>query len=304
MSTSNHAPTARRIPLTIIDSTRPVAQEANEHQRDDKGGGPRTLGQPAPCYLFVGDTPISEAEIAREMQHHRAITPEHSRAAAARALVVRELLRREVQRLGLGSATPSGSHETDEEASIRVLLEHEIDSRVPSEADCRRYYEQNRERFHAPDRIRVRHILLAAAADDVAGRIRANAEGERLVGELKAVPMLFADLALRNSDCPSKTQGGELGWLQRGQTTPEFDRQIFRLREGLAAFPVESRWGYHVVSVDALAPGQALSFEEVHGQISDYLELQVHQRELQQYLLGLQAHYEVRGLDEIEALAA
>ncbi|KZC43901.1 UNVERIFIED_ORG: rotamase, partial [Rhodanobacter sp. FW104-R5] len=245
MTRSN--PDVRRIPLTIIDSAKPVLEEAHDHRHDAKGEGPRTLGQPAPCYLFVGDTPISETAIAQEMQHHRALTPEHSRAGAARALVVRELLRREVRRLGLDGQVAADSHETLEEASIRVLLEREIEDRVPSEDDCRRYYLQNRERFRAPDRIRVRHILLGAAADDVHGRIRASASGERLVGELKANPVLFADFAMRHSDCPSKEQGGDLGWLQRGQTTPEFDRQIFRLREGLAAFPVESRWGYHVV---------------------------------------------------------
>lgn len=291
---------ARIIPLTIIDSIKPIAQDAHEHHHDDKGEGSRTLGQPAPCYLFVGNTPISEAEIAQEMQHHRALTPEQSRAGAARALVVRELLRQEVQRLGLaGQIQPSGP-ETEEEASIRVLLEREIEDRVPSEDDCRRYYAQNRERFRAPDRIRVRHILLGAPADDVTGRIQANSQGERLIGELKAAPVLFADFAMRYSDCPSKEQGGELGWLQRGQTTPEFDRQIFRLRAGIAAFPVESRWGYHVVSVDELQPGEALQFDEVHTQISDYLELQVRQRELQHYLLGLQERYEVCGLAEIE----
>lgn len=296
-------PDVRRIPLTIIGSAKSVTQEAHEHQNDAKGEGPRTLGQPAPCYLFVGDTSISEAQIAQEMQYHRAITPERSRADAARALVVRELLRLEVLRLGLVDEVQVIGQETQEEASIRLLLEREIEDRVPSEDDCRRYYAQNQERFRAPDRVRARHILLGAPADDVTGRICASAEGERLIGELKSNPVLFADFALRYSDCPSKEQGGELGWLQRGQTTPEFDRQIFRLHLGIPAFPVESRWGYHVVSIDEIQPGEALDFEKVRVQISDYLELQVRQRELQHYLLELKQHYDVRGLDEIEALA-
>ena len=296
-------PGMRRIPLTVIGSAKPMTQEAREHEHDAAGEGPRSLGQAAPCYLFVADTPISEAQIAQEMQHHRAITPERSRADAARALVVRELLRLEVLRLGLADAVRPLGQETPEEASIRLLLERETEDRLPSEDDCRRYYAQNRERFRAPDRIRVRHILLAAATDDVAGRIRARAEGERLIGELKHNPVLFADFAMRHSDCPSKEQGGALGWLQRGQTTPEFDRQIFRLREGLAAFPVESRWGYHVVAIDEIQAGEALEFEQVRVRISDYLELQVRQRELQHYLHELKQRHEVRGLDEIEALA-
>ncbi len=292
------------LPITIIDSNKPVAQEANDHHHDQSGEGPRSLGQPAPCLLFVGDTAISEADIAREMQFHRALKPEQSRAEAARALVVRELLRQEIEHQGIAANSSPQGNETAEEASIRTLLEREIEDRVPDEDDCRRYYEQNRASFRSPDRIRLRHILLATPADDVAGRLAARSHGEKLIAEIKANPAAFTDLAMRCSHCPSKDQGGELGWLERGQTTPEFDRQVFRLREGLAGFPVESRWGYHVVMVDELAPGEAITFEQAHGQISDYLELQVRQREVQHYLLMLQERYPVKGLDAIEALAA
>ena len=294
----------RELPITVIDSGKSVTEEAHAHHHDHADEGPRSLGQAAPTYLFVGGVAISEADIAREMQFHRAMTPEHSRADAARALVVRELLRQEAARLGLQDAVQPIGGEAVEEACIRVLLEQEIEDRVPSEEDCRRYYAQNPERFRAPDRIRVRHILLGAAADDVSGRFAAREQAEKLIAELKAQPHLFADFAMRHSDCPSKGEGGDLGWLERGQATPEFDRQVFRLRSGLAAFPVESRWGYHVVSVDAIESGEELAFDQVHQRISDYLELQVRQRELQQYLQGLQERYEVRGLDAIEAEAA
>ena len=289
------------LPITVIDSNAPVPAEAHAHHHEAGEQGPRSLGQPAPCRLFVDETAISEADIAREMQHHRAMRPEQSRAEAARALVVRELLRLEVQRLGLHAA--QGGRVSDEEVLIQQLIEEAIEDRVPTDEDCQRYFEQNPERFRSPDRVRLRHILLAAPADDVAGRLEARNEGERLVAELKEAPHLFADFALRHSRCPSSSDGGDLGWLQRGQTTPEFDRQVFRLREGLAGFPVESRWGYHVVCIDAREDGQPQAFEAVLPQIRDYLELQVRQREVQAYLLQLQERYPVRGLDEIEAEA-
>ncbi|MBT2767385.1 peptidylprolyl isomerase [Stenotrophomonas sp. ISL-67] len=291
----------RILPITVIDSAQPVPAEAGHHHA--QGEGPRSLGQPAPCRLHVADTPISEADIAREMLFHRAIRPEQSRADAARALVVRELLRLEAVRLGLAADAPADSAIIDEEALIEALIVGQIDSRSPDEDACRRYYDQNPERFRSPDRIRIRHILLAAPADDVAGRLKARTQGEALITDLRQQPHLFADFALRHSQCPSRDQGGELGWLQRGQTTPEFDRQVFRLREGLAGFPVESRWGHHVVSIDALESGQPRTFEEVHEQIRDYLELQVRQRDLQAYLLSLRERYPVRGLEEIEAQA-
>lgn len=279
-----------------------MASNVHRHVQDAEDA-PRTLGQPPPCLLFVGDTAISEAEIAREMQHHRTAKPEASRAAAARALVVHELLRREIERLGLAEELAAGGQESPEEAGIRLLLEREIVDRTPTEDDCRRYYEQNRDRFRSPDRARVRHILLAAPADDVQGRWQARHDAEAMIAQLQDHPEVFADFALRRSDCPSKSEAGELGWLQPGETTPEFDRQIFRLPVGLAAFPVESRWGYHIVCVDEIARGMPLAFDAVRERIADYLELQLRQRELQHYLLTLQERYDVRGLAEIEALA-
>lgn len=292
----------RRLPLTVIDSQQPVAEEAHAHH-DDADAGPRTLGAPAPCLLFVGDTPISEADIAQEMQFHRAMRPQVSRAAAARALVVRELLRRECERLRLAAQVPADGRESAEEATIRLLLEGEVEQRVPDEQACARYYAQNAERFRSPDRVKARHVLFAAPADDVGGRHEARRRGEGLIAELQQRPELFADFAMRHSDCPSREQGGELGWLQRGQTTPEFDRQLFRLRQGLAGFPVESRWGYHVVVVDDIEPGLPQTFEQVHRRIADYLELQSRQRDLQRYLQLLQERYGVSGLDAIEAEA-
>lgn len=288
----------RRLPIQIVDST-PARNSDSRPEHAGEGG--RQLGVPSPCLLFVGETAISEADIAREMQFHRAMRPEQSRADAARALVVRELLKREVHRLGLEQQVTPAEGEVAEEASIRVLLEHVIPDRKPSEADCLRYFEKNRDRFRSPDRIRLRHILLAAPADDVNARLEARRKGEKMIAELRQNPVLFADFALRFSQCPSKEEGGDMGWLQRGQTTPEFDRKIFRLGEGLAESPLESRWGYHVVHVDAIEPGDALEFDQIRAQISDYLELQVRQQEVQHYLKSLCEKYEVRGLEEIEA---
>lgn len=278
----------------------------HDHRHADAHGdgpGSRSLGQPAPCLLFVGDEPISEADIAREMQFHRAMRPEQSRADAARALVVRALLRLEADRAGLASANTQVGREGAEEAAIRTLVEREVESRVPGEDDCRRYFEQNPERFRAPMRMRIRHILLPAPADDPDARLQARRLADELIAGLQAAPVLFDDFALRHSACPSKDAGGDMGWLQRGQATPEFDRQVFRLREGLAGFPVESRWGCHVVRIDGIAGGEPLPFDEVRGRIADYLELQLRQQALQLYLQQLEHRYGVRGLDAIEALA-
>ncbi len=286
---------------TVVDV--PQREPGEERGTTAVAARAHIVSQPAPANLSVGETAITETDIAPEMQYHPAPTPQESRAAAARALVVRELLRREVERLGLATLAHPIGRESAEEACIRMLLEREVADRMPGEEDCRRYHERNRDRFRSPDRIRVSHILLAAPRDDVDGRLGARREAERLIGGLRVNLDLFAEFAVRHSRCPSKDQGGCLGWLQRGQTTPEFDRQVFRLGQGLAASPIESRWGYHVVNIEEHQPGEALGFEAVRQRIFDYLELQARQFELQQYLRGLQQRYGVRGWEAIDAQA-
>ena len=280
---------SRSIPIQMAEGA--LSQAALEAEPTNAMAGA------APVLVRVADVDISEAEIAREMQHHPDTDPHASRKAAAQALAVRILLHKEAERLGIPAHAVPVDSETQEEAAIRVLLERELPVPETDEAACRRYYENNRALMHAPDRVLVRHILLAVAPDDVAGRLNARARAEQLIGELQEHPERFTELAMRFSECPSKDQGGELGWVSRGQTTPEFERQLFMLREGLAGLSVESRWGHHVVDVQQHERGQPLAFEACAGRIARYLELQSRQNAIHNYLQVLSAHYGVHGVD-------
>lgn len=296
---------SRDIPIVMDPGALSEAarSQAATHAHDHADVDIHPLPGPAPAYLRVADTQISEADIAREMQNHRAPSPQQSRIEAARALVVRELLRCEAERLGIPALAEPVDDETAEEACIRVLIEREVITPEPTQAACRQYYDSNRERLRHPDRLRVRHILLAAAPNDSRARERARKLGEELIAELREHPERFTEFAMRHSACPSRDDGGELGWVERGQTTPEFDRQLFMLRVGLAGLTVESRYGHHVVLVDEIERGAALGFDEAAGKIAAYLEAQVKQNALHQYLQILREHHRVIGLDEMEAAA-
>lgn len=298
---------ARDIPIVMdpgaLSEAARAQATAETHAHDHADAATRPLPGPAPVTLRVAGTGISEADIAREMQYHRAASPQQSRVEAARALVVRELLRCEAERLGLPAEVAPVDDETAEEACIRMLIEREVATPEPGEAACRRYYERNRDRLRHPDRLRVRHILLAAAPNDSGARTRACQLGEELIADLREHPERFTEFAMRHSACPSRDEGGELGWIERGQTTPEFDRQLFMLRPGLAGLTIESRYGHHVVSVDEIARGAAMGFDEAAGKIAAYLETQVKQNALHQYLQILRERHPVIGLDELEAAA-
>lgn len=291
---------SRGMPLTIIDSDRGMAEEAQRHDQDEANEGPRSLGRSAPCFLHVGEVPIDEGRIAQEMQHHPDADPKHSRRAAAEALVVRELLRLECERLGLDSAAEAVAGETAEEAAIRLLIDQEIPVPPYDPQAARRWFEQNTAQLREPDRIRLRHILLAAPADDIDERLKARTQGESLIAELQQYPERFSDFAMRHSVCPSRDQGGDLGWIEHGSTTPEFERQVFMLPKGLARLTVETRYGHHVVHVDEIARGAPLGFEQAEQRIRTYLEIQSRQNAIQQYLELLAERYGVHGLEHFD----
>ena len=97
---------------------------------------------------------------------------------------------------------------------------------------------------------------------------RAVALLARLDGDAKG----FA-AAARESDCSSKASGGHLGQLGPGDTVPEFEAALRTLIEGsISPAPVLSRHGWHIIRLNAIAPGQVLPFESVRPRIAQALE--------------------------------
>ncbi|BBM05135.1 hypothetical protein HAALTHF_02560n [Vreelandella aquamarina] len=94
-------------------------------------------GGVAPPPVRVGDASIDEATIALEMRYHPAETAGEAQLQAARALVVRELLRQRANVLGLLSTQEAS--EAQEDAAIAALLEQELEVPEPGEADCQRF---------------------------------------------------------------------------------------------------------------------------------------------------------------------
>ncbi|POA21635.1 peptidylprolyl isomerase [Pseudomonas sp. FW300-N1A1] len=244
--------------------------------------------------ISVNQVPITPEAMARELQYHPAPSREEAVYQAARALVIRELLQQRIAELGL--SLQLGAGENEEEAATRLLLEREVQVPECDEATCERYYDSNRARFHSAPLLAVRHILLECAPDDAEARSLAHVQAEILVQRLEEFPGSFAELAQKYSACPSKAQGGSLGQISKGQTVPELERQLFTLAPGLASKPLESRFGWHVVSVDQRIEGKALPYEVVLTAIRTQLQQGVWQKALVQYLQTLIGAADIRGI--------
>jgi len=238
--------------------------------------------------LSINGIVIDAAAIAAETSLHAdEANPDH---AARRALVVRELLTQRAAAKGLWV----GGTELDDDVVDR-LLEMECATPSPSEEECLRYYAANGSKFRSPDLVFARHILFALTEKAAMTRVRARAEETHR--ELVQHDDRFEALAKTLSNCPSGQVGGNLGQLTRGESVPEFESAVFDSTQiGLLPGLVNTRYGFHIVSVERRIAGLALPFEAVRKAIERYLSEHVRHKSIQQYLTLLASSAEVRGI--------
>jgi foldase protein PrsA len=136
----------------------------------------------------------------------------------------------------------------------QALFDHVTRGVRFTDADARKYYDDNASQFKVPAGRTASHILVATKAE--ADRIRAE-----------ATPQNFAELAKENStDTGSAQQGGSLGPIQKGQLVPEFEKVAFSLKDGEISQPVKTQFGWHIIMVD-ITPAKTTSFAEAKPQI-------------------------------------
>lgn len=248
-----------------------------------------------PRTISVNGVEISRAAIARETQNHPASKPIEAWQAAARALVVRELLLQEARRIALEPqpiCDEDGRRETEEEALVRGLIACEIVTPKADNATCRRYYEQNRRRFTSPTLHEVSHILLPHDGPDL------ELTAATILTALRGDPAAFEALARLHSVCPSKDTGGNLGQIGPDQTVPEFEAALPELPVGVVApAPVRTRFGLHIVKVERRIDGRELPFEMVHERIAAWLDEKVRRTAIQQYISILAGKANIVGIE-------
>jgi peptidyl-prolyl cis-trans isomerase SurA len=126
----------------------------------------------------------------------------------------------------------------------------------PTEQEMRAYFnEQKGALGNRPATLSFRQIVIAPRPAPEAKR-RTRAQADSIVLELRRGAD-FATAAKRFSQDPgSKDQGGSLNWFRRGVMVPEFERVAFTLRPGVVSDPVESPFGYHIIQVERVQPGE------------------------------------------------
>jgi peptidyl-prolyl cis-trans isomerase C len=166
-------------------------------------------------------------------------------------------------------------------AIMKVAIDKMLEKVTVSDEDAKKYYDENKGQFAQPEQVHARHILVS---DDV--------EMELVLADLKAGDK-FEDVAAKHSTCPSKEQGGDLGFFGKGQMVPEFEKVAFETEIGKVSDPVKTQFGVHVIKVEEKTSESTVPFEEVIEQIKPYLLNQKRNEAYQEELKLLKEKYKI-----------
>ena len=179
---------------------------------------------------------------------------------------------------------------------VRKFVEAKVVSKTPvTEQEMKAFYDQNQQQMKQPEQLHLRHILVkvdekAPAAD----KQKAKAKADSLLTQVKG-GQDFAKLAGENSDDPgSKANGGDLGWISRGQTVEPFEKAAFALQKPNELSPVvESRFGYHIIQFLERKPEGVVPFDQVKERIAAFLKQRQSQQQFQAHLQELRSKAKV-----------
>jgi parvulin-like peptidyl-prolyl isomerase len=130
-----------------------------------------------------------------------------------------------------------------------------------------KYFQQHRRDFDGTQ-LRVAQILFKLKPDaDEVTTTDATDRAAKLREEIVSGKISFAEAAKRNSQAPSKDNGGDIGWIERHRPMPEdFNRTAFALKPGEVGQPRKSPFGIHLITILEDKPGDK-SWKDVEAEL-------------------------------------
>src|SRR5689334_3223469 len=186
------------------------------------------------------------------------------------------------------SLRKSGMTRADMEARLRETLlmnkvfGHELHNRDEmTDKELRERYDREKERYRLPERAHLREIVILRpdnASQVEAARQRANQAAERAKTED------FVKLASEISEAGTKSKGGDLGEVAKGELLPDLDKAVFSAPAGTVIGPLESKSAWHILKVETRLPSEVPAFESVKDKLRKDASDDAWQRDYKAYI--------------------
>jgi peptidyl-prolyl cis-trans isomerase D len=140
-----------------------------------------------------------------------------------------------------------------------------------TDEDLRHYYNDHSSDYRVPERVKVTHILFKTTDKTPAEVATLEKTARDVLAQIKAGKD-FGDLAKQYSEDSSAAQGGDIGWIVRGQTVKEFEDAAFSMKPGQVSGLVTTVYGIHILKVVDKQTAHLQAFDEVKDGLRVELE--------------------------------
>jgi parvulin-like peptidyl-prolyl isomerase len=255
-----------------------------------------------PYLAIVGNTKITEADLDREMKTlpefaQKLFVGGEGKGKFLNELIKKELLYQEAMKKGLDK-DPEYQKKVEDFKKltlIGLLLEKEVESKTKvTDQDVKNYYEKHKSELSPITAIRISHIL-----------VKSEAEAKNIYDSLEKGAD-FAKIAREKSiDKGTAKNGGDLGYMSKGQMLPEIEATASRMKIGEISEPIKTKSGYEIIKVTNEKFGKPMEFERVKNVLFQRLSAEKQKEVFDAYVENLKKSYKVEiNTEAVSKLAA
>ena len=178
------------------------------------------------------------------------------------SLVAQQLVFEEAKKAGIENSQEYKERLADIQKRLMVesYVKKTLAEKVKIEdAELRKFYDENKEKFKAGNPIKASHILVKdeKLAQDIFAQLKKGGN--------------FEELAKKYSTDGAKEKGGDLGWFSKDAMIPEFYAAAEKLKEGEVSNIVKTQFGFHIIKLTGKRAAGILPFEEIKEQLKEML---------------------------------
>ncbi|HKS72000.1 MAG TPA: peptidylprolyl isomerase [Terriglobales bacterium] len=159
-----------------------------------------------------------------------------------------------------------------------------------SKEEEKKFYEEHKDELAQPEQIRLSEILISTdkkgAGDEAQHTAAAQAKAEELLQEIQKGAG-FQDIAKKNSDGPTASQGGDLGLFKRGTLAKELEDKTFAMKAGDVSDVIRTKQGFVILQVTEHQQAGIPAFADVEPRVQDAMYMEKLQPALRAYLTKL-----------------
>ncbi len=196
-------------------------------------------------------------------------------------------------RTSLGIGLVEYRKRTRQQMTQQEVLRREVFSRVAVEdQELRAYYEDHKDEYRQPNRFHIRELVLSKGVTPEEQQA-AKTKVQAIQTDLKS-GKAFEDLVKEHSVSPTRSLGGDLGWVAKGLLVPSIEEAALALKVDQVSAPIETDTDIYLIQLLASDLDTVKPFADVKAQILGKLQEPKAQNAIQNYLNGLRVRANIR----------